>query len=107
MLSEIRIECEISAGAFSQECVIEFDLATGEKHIATAPRHYCYTPKGQPLTPGQPAPGQSIKGQVAARVIREEGEGILASIPDGEVVLVPRQRIKRIKGGAPDVSIKS
>ena|SRR5256885_2103794 len=85
----IYLDCDISAGMFSGECVFELELSSGERYSGFAPRHYCRKPNGQPLPAGTPRERQTIKGKIAARLIRNGGDVAYVAIPDGEAVEVP------------------
>jgi hypothetical protein len=85
----IYLDCRISAGMFSSECVFELTLSSGEHYFGIAPRNYCRKPNGQPLAAGSPKNKESISGKIAARLIRNGGDVALVAIPDGEAVEVP------------------
>lgn len=85
----VYLECRISAGMFSGECVFDVELSSGEHYVGIAPRHYCRKPNGHPLPVGTPRQKQSIKGKIAARLIRNGGDVAYVAIPDGEAVEVP------------------
>ena len=85
----IYLEARLSAGMFSGECVFELELSSGEQYSGFAPRHYCRKPNGQPLAAGSPREKQTIKGKIAARLIRNGGDVAYVAIPDGEAVEVP------------------
>ena len=89
----IYIEARLLAGMFSGECVFELELSSGERYSGIAPRHYCRKPNGQPLAAGSPRENQSIKGKIAARLIRNGGGVAYVAIPDGEAVEVPAGKI--------------
>jgi hypothetical protein len=85
----IYLEARISPGAFSGECVFELKLSSGEHYVGLAARNYCRQPDGQPLASGSPKEKQTIKGKIAARLIRNGGDVAYVAIPDGEAVEVP------------------
>jgi hypothetical protein len=85
-VKSIGLRCQILPGGFSGERVIEINLPDGTKYRGLAPRHYCWTSDGKPLSPDEPAPGKSLSGIVAARVLERDNNGqIRVTIPDGEI----------------------
>jgi hypothetical protein len=94
MMAKVTLPCSISRGAFSGELHFEIVLSNGDHHIGLAARRYFWTRDGRSLTVDEPAPGEKIDGQVAARVLEfVSAEVALVSIPDGEVVTVAKDQI--------------
>jgi len=84
----VYLECQISAGAFSDECVFELKLASGDEYIGIAPRKYCRTEDGHQLASDSLQKQSTITGKIAARLIRNGGDVAVVAIPDGEAVEV-------------------
>jgi hypothetical protein len=98
----VLIQCELSRGGFSSERVFRIEAADGGTLVGVADLSYCYDRAGERLKPDQPAAGKRVHGLVSARVIREEGDAVLLSVPDGSVASVLRGVI--VKEGLARVS---
>jgi hypothetical protein len=90
---EIALNCSINAGGFSGERIAEITQLDGKARKVLAPRHYCWTREGRPLSPDEPHLGTPIDGLVAARRIEDRMSGVLITTPDGDVFLVSQDTI--------------
>jgi len=89
--SLILVRCLISRGGFSSEKVFRVKLADGTEHIGAAPARYYFTVAGQPMAPDQPPQRlDQVEGFLTGRIIAEEGDDILVSVPLGEVLRVKK-----------------
>jgi hypothetical protein len=91
----IRIKCQISRSAFSDERVFRITLADGSEHAGAASRIYFYNSDGTPLSTLEPARARPIDGAVSARCIKETQGKVLVSLPDGEVVEVKSKQVSQ------------
>ena len=83
------LRCQLFPGGFSGERVIEVQLASRKTYRGLAPLHYCWTDHGHPLKPDEPAPGSSLHGIVAARLLSRQSDGLATvTVPDGEILVV-------------------
>jgi hypothetical protein len=90
----IGLLCRFTPGGFSGQRVALIRLADGQTHKGLAPLQYCWTRDKKPLGPEEPAEGQAVDGIVAARYLRPEQDGkVVVSIPDGDVIVVPRSLV--------------
>ena len=82
------IACEISRGGFSDERV--FKILAGEtRHSGVASRRHMWCSEGNPIEEGEPPLGETIRGFVAARVLKLLGNEVaIVSVPDGEVLKI-------------------
>jgi hypothetical protein len=94
----VLLECTLSRGAFSEDRVFELVLGNGKRYVGVAPRHYCYSRKGQLLRPEDPPPDATVPGKTTAQVIRQGDNAILVSLPDGAVVSVAPGQGGELKG---------
>jgi hypothetical protein len=101
------LECSIQRGAFSDERIVSIPNPGGEAYVGIASRQYCWKENDTPLGETEPNEGETIEGKVAARVIKANGSGkVLVSIPDGEVIAVrPEQLKRRPQGVSPSVPV--
>jgi hypothetical protein len=94
----MNVTCQIGRSSYPEECIFYLDLPDGSAHIGATAREYCSTRLGQPLQSGRPLPGQVIAGLVAVKLLRVHGEnGVLVSLPDGAVVVVRKDQVRRVK----------
>ena len=104
----VALLCKISRGGFTQERVFRVEPSTGEAYIGTAPLHYCYTANNRLLDSEQPPAGKQLLGKVAARLIKEEDGMALVSLPDGHVLIVPKDQYQEWpRGVEPHVPVQS
>jgi hypothetical protein len=90
----ISLLCRIFPGGFSGERVVRVTRKDGSEHVSMAPRHYCWKLDKQPLGPDEPAPGESIEGLVAARLMVVQGGAATVSLPDGALIVVNADLVK-------------
>ena len=89
----IRLNCNISRGAFSGERVFEIRLASGE-YTGVAPLHYFQKIDGGELMASEPPPNNTMAGTLSAKLITmQRGEIAFVAIPDGEAVTVPASNV--------------
>jgi len=89
----IRLNCNISRGAFSGERVFEIRLASGE-YTGVAPLHYFQKTDGGELKPSEPPPDNTMAGTLSAKLIMiQRGEIAFVAIPDGEAITVPKSGV--------------
>jgi hypothetical protein len=103
----IALSCTITRGGFSDERVFRVNLAGGGTYVGACPRYYCFSSNLQPLKENQPPErGKSIAGLVLASRVREEGDVILVSVPDGAVLAIAAAQIRQApKEVPPDVPV--
>ncbi len=89
----VALACRITSGVFSSELVFEIRLADGTVHQGVASRRYFFTKEGKAIAVHEPVGDQEVDGLVLAQVLRKQGDNILVSIPDGEVVTVDEDLI--------------
>src|SRR4051812_37479916 len=68
---QIGLLCQIAAGGFSGERVVQIPLPDARMHKGLAPTHYCWTRAERPLAREEPAPGVLLDGIVAARWLQD------------------------------------
>jgi hypothetical protein len=91
----IAIKCLIARSGIPSERVFRIKLFDGETYVGVAARDYCYDLDGRLIKEDQPPPGKRVEGLISARLVREEGDGsLMASIPDGAVVVVSSDQTK-------------
>ncbi len=87
----VALKCRIFPGSFSGERVVLIPLPNGATHKGLAPTAYCWKQDSKPLEIGDPAPGGSIDGIVAARLLGKTDAGdMVVTIPDGDVINVSK-----------------
>jgi hypothetical protein len=100
----VFVHCKIARGAFTEERVFYVPLFDGGEYIGACSRDYCYTRRGKPFSADEPASEeQEVQGKLLARVVRVEGDKVLVSVPDGEVVTVSADTISEAKRVFSDV----
>ena len=80
-----HIDCKLYPSAFSGELVFQVDTTITEPYEGVAPKHYVET-----TTP--PTKG-GVDGQVRVRVLRNGGDEARVSMPDGQVLTVPADKV--------------
>ena len=95
----IAIRCRISRGGFSSERV--FRVTTPEKveHVGAAPVEYFFDENQQGLPLEPPPRGVSLPGLVAARVVEQNHNTVLVSVPSGEVLRVATNEVTEYPKG--------
>lgn len=93
----IRVRCMMFAGAFSGEavfCVGDDDNPEGF-HIGVSSRRHLFYPSGKPV--GKDELYGTQLGRVSARVLQNDGDKILVSLPDDEVINIRPAQIVQTK----------
>lgn len=80
-----HIDCKLYPSAFSGELVFQVDTTVEGSCEGIAPKHYVET-----LTPPTK---DGVDGQVRVRVISNGGEEARVSMPDGQVLTVPANKV--------------
>jgi hypothetical protein len=100
----VAVPCRISRSPFSAERIFRITLPNGAVHAGTALREYCWNRLGTPLGQEEPAPGQVLEGLVAGQWLEDHAGGALVYLPDGETVLVDRNRL--VAADIPDKEVR-
>jgi hypothetical protein len=94
MPKPVAIRCQISRGGFSGERVVRLRCVDGTQKKGLAPTNYCWNANQIPLGENEPANGQTMEGYVAARELEQPAPNqVMIEIPDGEVMIVPKESI--------------
>jgi hypothetical protein len=80
-----QIDCKLYSSAFSGEVVFHVDTTDEESYEGVAPKHYVKT--------SSPPTRDGIDGQVKVRVLRNGGNEARVSMPDGQVLTVPANKV--------------
>jgi hypothetical protein len=80
-----QIDCKLYSSAFSGEVVFQVDTTVEGSREGIAPKHYVQT-SSIPTKDG-------VEGQVRVRVISNGGEEARVSMPDGQVLTVPANKV--------------
>ena len=80
-----QIDCKLYPSAFSGEVVFHVDTTAKGSYEGVAPKHYVET--------SIPSTKDGIDGQVRVRVITNGGEQARVSMPDGQVLVVPADKV--------------
>lgn len=81
----IKVKCEFSRAGFSHERKFVIEAPSGGYYTGTAYIGYCFTVDDEKLPDEEPPPGKKMKGLLEARVIKEAGDKVTISVPDGGV----------------------
>jgi hypothetical protein len=103
---QVRVKCKIERSPFSDERIFFLRLPDESEHIGAASYIYFTDRNGHSLKDDEPARGKSIQGWVEAVAVRDEGENLLVSFPDGSVASVTRSIVKVGKEAPPDVPVQ-
>jgi hypothetical protein len=88
------IPCKIENSGFSGERRFEVDLPDGGRAVGTAPVQYLRTADRRGIEDGNPTYGETIKGFVQCRVIREvNSNDVLVEFPSSDVFHVPAEAL--------------
>jgi hypothetical protein len=99
----VLVRCELARGGFSSERVFRVKTLAGGTLAGVADLEYCFTAEKERLGADDPPAGKTVRGFVAARVIRPENGSFLISVPDGSVASVQGNTlVQRSGGGVPD-----
>lgn len=80
-----QMECKLYPSAFSGEVVFQVNTTIEGSCEGIAPKHYVETS----TTPTK----DGVDGQVRVRVIRNGGKEARVSMPDGQVLTVPANKV--------------
>lgn len=106
-LQDVKLFCKLGRGAFSVEKTFTARLARGGEHVSAAPAEYCHTLSDKRLGPSEPDGEQLIDGWIDARVVKRQSDGVLVSVPSGEVLLVPEDAIQPLRSSQKNVPVQS
>jgi hypothetical protein len=89
-MQEYLIPCSIERGGFTSERTFEIAAPVGRRVVGTAFVEHLFDANRRPLGEHTPESGQSIRGFVKCRVIRQtDEETALIEVPGAEVIPVP------------------
>jgi hypothetical protein len=80
-----QIDCKLYPSAFSGELVFQVDTTIEGSYEGVAPKHYVETPT--------PPTKDGVGGQVRVRVISNGGKEARVSMPDGQILTVPADKV--------------
>jgi uncharacterized protein YqfA (UPF0365 family) len=80
-----QMDCKVYTSAFSGEVVFQVATIIGELYAGVAPKHYV-EPAIQPTKAG-------VDGRVKVRVLSNGGDEARVSVPDGEILTVPADKV--------------
>ena len=91
----VAVVCTISASSISDVRGFDILLANNkEVHSGIAPQYYFWDSRKLPIEDGVPSQDLEIPGFIAARELGIAADGkAIVSIPDGEVISVPRSSV--------------
>ena len=81
-----HIDCKLYTSAFSGELVFQIDTTVDGSYEGVAPKHFVETPT--------PPTKDGVDGQVRVHVISNGGKEARVSMPDGQVLTVPGNKVK-------------
>ena len=80
-----QISCKLYPSAFSGELVFQVDTTVEGSYEGVAPKHFIKT--------ATPPTKDGVDGQVRVHVISNGGEEARVSMPDGQVLTVPADKV--------------
>ncbi len=80
-----QMECKLYPSAFSGEVVFQINTMNMQSYEGVAPKHYI-TSTVKPTTAG-------VNGQIKVRVLRNGGSEARVSVPDGQILSVPADKV--------------
>ncbi len=84
-----QMECKLYTSAFSGEVVFQVDTINEQSYEGVAPKHYVVESSAQPTKDG-------VDGQVKVHVLANGGDEARVSVPDGQVLIVPGDKVHEI-----------
>jgi len=82
-----QMDCTIFTSVFSSEVVFRVDTKEGTSYSGVSPKHY--------LADGEPTK-DGVSGRVKVRVLSNGGDEARVSVPDGEILVVPAEKVHGI-----------
>jgi hypothetical protein len=83
-----QMECKLYPSAFSGEVIFQVNTTNKESYEGVAPKQYVKS-STQPTKEG-------VDGQVDVRVLANGGNEARVSVPDGQVLSVPADKVSEI-----------
>lgn len=80
-----QMDCTLYPSAFSGEMVFQVNTVRGTSYEGVAPKHY--------VKPSSPPVKTGVRGQINVRVISNGGKEARVSVPDGEILVVPADKV--------------
>lgn len=89
------VPCMIENAGFSSERRFEFDLPDdGGRIVGVAFVEHFRDQDKNPLQEGKPPYGQKLHGFVRCRIIRREGDNVVAELPGSDAFHVPYEALQ-------------
>lgn len=99
----VVVPCLFSRGGFPNERVFAIASDGRGKTCGVADVDYCQREDGAGLG-DEPAPGETIEGQLIGVVVRAIDGNLLVHLPDGEVYELAQAQVKRVYPAKPGLN---
>lgn len=95
----VFVQCRFTRGGFGHERIFWIPTPDGSgEYRGLAFIGYCYNRNRNPIAAEEPPPGESVKGFVVARRIKElDGGLVTVQVPDGELCDIDSSIIEETK----------